>query len=171
MPLDRSQFFFQQKTSPLDITDALSYLDAVKYQYFQNQPEVYNHFLDIIKDFKSQVIDTPGVIQRVSQLFHRNRILIQGFNIFLPLGYRINVSNNLAEPHTITVTTPMGTDILTTSPGYDSTALSYLGAVKNQFQNQPEVYNHFLDIMKDFKSQVIDTPGVIQRVSQLFLGS
>lgn len=33
--------------------DALSYLDQVKYQ-FQDQPDVYNKFLDIMKDFKSQ---------------------------------------------------------------------------------------------------------------------
>jgi hypothetical protein len=43
-PLDR----------PLNVTDALSYLDAVKVQ-FQEQPDVYNHFLDIMKDFKSQL--------------------------------------------------------------------------------------------------------------------
>jgi paired amphipathic helix protein Sin3a len=43
-PLDR----------PLNVTDALSYLDAVKMQ-FQDQPDVYNHFLDIMKDFKSQM--------------------------------------------------------------------------------------------------------------------
>ncbi|KAJ7603117.1 histone deacetylase complex, SIN3 component [Roridomyces roridus] len=90
---------------PLNVTDALSYLDAVKNQ-FQDQPEVYNRFLDIMKDFKSQVIDTPGVIQRVSQLFHGNPSLIQGFNTFLPLGYRIDVSHS---DHTITVTTPTGT--------------------------------------------------------------
>ncbi len=39
---------------PLNVTDALSYLDAVKVQ-FQDKPEVYNRFLDIMKDFKSQV--------------------------------------------------------------------------------------------------------------------
>jgi hypothetical protein len=39
---------------PLNVTDALSYLDAVKVQ-FQDQPDVYNKFLDIMKDFKSQV--------------------------------------------------------------------------------------------------------------------
>ena len=36
---------------PLNVTDALSYLDAVKVQ-FHDQPDVYNHFLDIMKDFK-----------------------------------------------------------------------------------------------------------------------
>jgi hypothetical protein len=39
---------------PLNVTDALSYLDAVRNQ-FQDNPEVYNQFLDIMKDFKSQV--------------------------------------------------------------------------------------------------------------------
>lgn len=38
---------------PLNVTDALTYLDAVKNQ-FGDQPEVYNKFLDIMKDFKSQ---------------------------------------------------------------------------------------------------------------------
>ena len=38
---------------PLNVKDALSYLDQVKYE-FSAQPEVYNRFLDIMKDFKSQ---------------------------------------------------------------------------------------------------------------------
>ncbi len=38
---------------PLNVKDALSYLDQVKVQ-FSDQPEVYNRFLDIMKDFKSQ---------------------------------------------------------------------------------------------------------------------
>jgi paired amphipathic helix protein Sin3a len=39
---------------PLNVTDALSYLDAVKYQ-FNDNPDAYNQFLDIMKDFKNQV--------------------------------------------------------------------------------------------------------------------
>lgn len=58
----------QEKFQRLKVEDALSYLDQVKYK-FGNQPQVYNDFLDIMKEFKSQSIDTPGVIQRVSNLF------------------------------------------------------------------------------------------------------
>lgn len=58
----------QEKIQRLKVEDALSYLDQVKYK-FGNQPQVYNDFLDIMKEFKSQSIDTPGVIQRVSNLF------------------------------------------------------------------------------------------------------
>ncbi|KAF6754256.1 transcription regulatory protein [Ephemerocybe angulata] len=111
MSLDM-QHNMQDATRPLNVTDALGYLDSVKNQ-FQEKPDVYNQFLDIMKDFKSQVIDTPGVIQRVSKLFHGNPELIQGFNTFLPAGYRIDIS---ADPHdhTIIVTTPTGTTTQTT---------------------------------------------------------
>ena len=44
----------QPQERQLNVTDALSYLDAVKVQ-FQDQPDVYNQFLDIMKDFKSQL--------------------------------------------------------------------------------------------------------------------
>lgn len=37
--------------------------------------------------------------------------------------------------------------------GASQDALSYLDQVKVQFSEQPDVYNKFLDIMKDFKSQ------------------
>lgn len=101
---------------PLNVKDALSYLDQVKVQ-FQNRPDVYNHFLDIMKDFKSQSIDTPGVIDRVSTLFRGHPSLIQGFNTFLPPGYRIECSLDPSDPNPIRVTTPMGT---TTRPETNS---------------------------------------------------
>lgn len=43
-----------QANRQLDVTDALGYLDCVKAQ-FQDQSDVYNRFLDIMKDFKSQL--------------------------------------------------------------------------------------------------------------------
>ncbi|KAH9894608.1 hypothetical protein F4778DRAFT_747639 [Xylariomycetidae sp. FL2044] len=91
------------------LNDALSYLDQVKVQ-FADQPDVYNKFLDIMKDFKSQTIDTPGVINRVSELFAGHPNLIQGFNTFLPPGYRIECGLG-SDPNTIRVTTPMGTTV------------------------------------------------------------
>uniref|UniRef100_A0AAQ6AKZ8 Paired amphipathic helix protein Sin3b n=1 Tax=Amphiprion ocellaris TaxID=80972 RepID=A0AAQ6AKZ8_AMPOC len=81
----RSPFSFYQ--------NALSYLDQVKIR-FANDPGIYNKFLDIMKEFKSQSIDTPGVINRVSQLFHGHPDLVLGFNAFLPPGYRIEVPKN-----------------------------------------------------------------------------
>uniref|UniRef100_A0AAV2L269 Paired amphipathic helix protein Sin3b n=1 Tax=Knipowitschia caucasica TaxID=637954 RepID=A0AAV2L269_KNICA len=83
----------QQHFQKLKVEDALSYLDQVKNR-FANDPGIYNKFLDIMKEFKSQSIDTPGVINRVSQLFHGHPDLVLGFNAFLPPGYRIEVPKN-----------------------------------------------------------------------------
>lgn len=60
-------------------------------------------------------IDTPGVIKRVSYLFNGHPELIQGFNTFLPVGYRIDAQNK----DTITVTTPTGT-MMQTKSGADT---------------------------------------------------
>ncbi|SPP74224.1 uncharacterized protein LOC117588541 isoform X1 [Drosophila guanche] len=80
-------------TPRLKVEDALSYLDQVKYQY-ADQPQIYNNFLDIMKEFKSHCIDTPGVIERVSTLFKGHTELIYGFNMFLPPGYKIEIHSD-----------------------------------------------------------------------------
>jgi len=48
--------------------------------------------------------------------------------------------------------------------------LSYLDAVKLQFLNQPDVYDHCLHVMKDVENQLIHTPGMIERVSYIVNG-
>lgn len=62
IPVQRKRYpasvIFPSSSKPLtpdayNPQDALSYLDQVKFQ-FQDQPDVYNKFLDIMKDFKSQ---------------------------------------------------------------------------------------------------------------------
>ncbi|GMF32386.1 unnamed protein product [Phytophthora lilii] len=78
----------------LRVEDALLYLDQVK-QQFGDQPDIYNQFLDVMKDFKAQAIDTPGVILRVSTLFRGYPNLILGFNTFLPPGYRIRPDTSI----------------------------------------------------------------------------
>lgn len=134
--------------------DALSYLDQVKVQ-FADQPDVYNKFLDIMKDFKSQTsvqdhtrklawksttadlfcsIDTPGVINRVSDLFAGHPNLIQGFNTFLPPGYRIECGEG-GNPNAIRVTTPMGTTVQQIPAKRDHGDNSHLSANAPFFNN------------------------------------
>ncbi|XP_023245695.1 paired amphipathic helix protein Sin3a isoform X2 [Copidosoma floridanum] len=101
----------------LKVEDALSYLDQVKYK-FNDQPQVYNDFLDIMKEFKSQSIDTPGVISRVSHLFKGHPELIVGFNTFLPPGYKIEVQANeqgYALQVSVSVPSPTATHTTTLS--------------------------------------------------------
>ena len=76
----------------LRVEDALLYLDHVKME-FKDRPQIYNQFLAIMKNFKSQEVDTPGVIRRVSKLFRGYNNLILGFNTFLPDGYKISLAD------------------------------------------------------------------------------
>ena len=67
----------------LSTQDALTYLREVKQRFAHNR-QVYDTFLEIMKEFKAQTIDTHGVIRKVKNLFKGNRNLIFGFNTFLP---------------------------------------------------------------------------------------
>ena len=71
---------------PVPVEDALLYLDQVKAE-FRDEPEIYNEFLEIVKSFRSQQIDMPALIRRVSTLFVGHGKLIDGFSTFLPKGY------------------------------------------------------------------------------------
>lgn len=121
----------QEKFQRLKVEDALSYLDQVKYK-FGNQPQVYNDFLDIMKEFKSQSIDTPGVIQRVSNLFKGHPELIVGFNTFLPPGYKIEVrcDQGVAFQVSVSVPSPSGNNSIQitqpTSPPPHKTPTQYV---------------------------------------------
>jgi len=169
-----------QQFQRLKVEDALSYLDQVKLQ-FVGHPQVYNDFLDIMKEFKSQSIDTPGVIKRVSCLFRGHPDLIVGFNTFLPPGYKIAVEAN----ETISVEQPgqqamslsmFATTLppqlpahlpepLSTAPSMTSAsastgppvefnhAIQYVNKIKVCYQNQPEVYKSFLDILHKYQNE------------------
>jgi histone deacetylase complex regulatory component SIN3 len=86
------------------LNDALIYLDQVKTR-FSEQPDIYNRFMDIMQEFKREAIGTPSVIEKVQSLFNGYPTLIEGFNAFLPDGYRIEdgIEDN---PDAIRVTTP-----------------------------------------------------------------
>ena len=98
-------------------------------------------------------------------------MLIQGFNTFLPAGYRIECTTDVDNADLITVTTPMGTttqairnphplprdpmpaDVVMALPGEIDAdtdtdhALLYVQRVKNRYANDPEKYKAFLEIL------------------------
>ena len=84
--MSRNGMQFQGKK----IEDALAYLSAVESE-FCNQPHVYKYFLGIMKTFHKGSLDMPGMIARITTLFHGHPELLAGFNNFLPSGHRIEV--------------------------------------------------------------------------------
>ncbi|KAF8569084.1 hypothetical protein P879_01231 [Paragonimus westermani] len=73
----------------LKVEDALFYLDEVK-ERFAGQEAIYMDFLEVMREFKTQTIGTEVVIRRVRELFDGHPDLIEGFNNFIPQGYRMD---------------------------------------------------------------------------------
>uniref|UniRef100_A0A4W6FUT0 Paired amphipathic helix protein Sin3b n=1 Tax=Lates calcarifer TaxID=8187 RepID=A0A4W6FUT0_LATCA len=153
----------QQHFQKLKVEDALSYLDQVKIR-FANDPGIYNKFLDIMKEFKSQSIDTPGVINRVSQLFHGHPDLVLGFNAFLPPGYRIEVPKNgmafLQSPFSTQVRHSQNIaevdKFQKLAPVEFDSAISYVNKIKNRFLDHPEIYRAFLEILHTYQKEQLE---------------
>ncbi|XP_055805599.1 paired amphipathic helix protein Sin3-like 2 isoform X2 [Solanum dulcamara] len=140
-------------TQKLTTNDALSYLKEIK-DMFQDQREKYDLFLDVMKDFKAQRIDTAGVIARVKDLFKGHSNLILGFNTFLPKGYEITLTDEEQAPPKKTVEF--------------EEAISFVNKIKKRFQNDDHVYKSFLDILNMYRKEHKGITEVYQEVAALF---
>ncbi|KAG6520399.1 hypothetical protein ZIOFF_017449 [Zingiber officinale] len=135
-------------TPKLTTNDALAYLKAVK-DIFQDKREKYDEFLEVMKDFKSQRIDTNGVIARVKELFKGHRDLILGFNTFLPKGYEIKLPEEK-------------------KPIEFEEAIDFVNKIKNRFENDEHVYKSFLDILNMYRRENKSIHEVYEEVAALF---
>ncbi|XP_071692750.1 paired amphipathic helix protein Sin3-like 2 [Rutidosis leptorrhynchoides] len=133
--------------------DAYTYLKEVK-EMFQDQQEKYSMFLEVMKEFKAQRIDTAGVIGRVKELFKGHNNLIFGFNTFLPKGYEITVIEDDEPPPRKTVEF--------------EEAISFVNKIKKRFQNDDHVYKSFLDILNMYRKEHKGINEVYQEVATLF---
>uniref|UniRef100_M0ZLW0 Paired amphipathic helix protein Sin3-like 2 n=1 Tax=Solanum tuberosum TaxID=4113 RepID=M0ZLW0_SOLTU len=134
----------------LTTEDALSYLKEVK-DTFQGR-EKYDMFLDIMKHFKAQRIDTVTVIARVKDLFKGHPRLITGFNTFLPEGYTITLNQE-------------------DKPKIEfGEAINFVNKIKTRFQNDDHVYRYFLDILNMYRKEHKGINEVYREVAVLFNG-
>ncbi|XP_009765634.1 paired amphipathic helix protein Sin3-like 3 isoform X1 [Nicotiana sylvestris] len=153
-PSGQSPMMGGSSANKLTTNDALSYLKAVK-EIFQDRRDKYDEFLEVMKDFKAQRIDTSGVIARVKELFKGHRSLIMGFNTFLPKGYEI--TNPEDEP-------PVK------KPVEFEEAISFVNKIKTRFQGDDFVYKSFLDILNMYRKENKSIAEVYNEVSYLFRG-
>ncbi|KAG9134469.1 hypothetical protein Leryth_019931 [Lithospermum erythrorhizon] len=150
----QSQIMGGSNMRKLTTTDALTYLKSVK-DIFQDRKDKYDEFIEVMKDFKAQRIDTPGVIQRVKQLFVGHRQLILGFNTFLPKGYQITLAPDEGLP-------------LTKKQVQIDDAFSFVGKIKAKLQGDNHVFKSFLRILNMYKMENKSISEVYQEVSELF---
>lgn len=154
---------------------------------FADKPHVYNEFLEIMKNFKAQSINTPGVIDRVKNLFRGYNKLILGFNTFLPEGegYKIEITaedEEAARQHHEEVARQAAedqekagaTDTSAASSAFkpqamqQQHAISYVTQIRNRFANEPETYRAFLKILHTYQKEQKGIKDVLEQVSQLF---
>ncbi|CAI9092801.1 OLC1v1028134C1 [Oldenlandia corymbosa var. corymbosa] len=138
----------------LTTNDALAYLKAVK-DIFQDRKDIYDQFLEVMKDFKAQRTDTTGVIARVKDLFRGHRDLILGFNTFLPKGYEITLP-------------PPNESQLVKKPVDFEEAISFVNKIKTRFQGDDHVYKSFLDILNMYRKENKRITEVYEQVAILF---
>ncbi|KAJ0818044.1 putative transcription regulator Others family [Helianthus annuus] len=138
---------------PVTTNDALTYLKQVK-DMFQDQREKYDMFLDVMKDFKAQRIDTAGVIARVKELFKGHNNLIFGFNAFLPKDFEITVIEDEEAPPKRSVEF--------------EEAINFVNKIKKRFQNDDHVYKSFLDILNMYRKDLKGINEVYSEVASLF---
>ena len=143
------------KRERLTTNDALSYLREVKTR-FHNNRKVYDNFLEIMKQFKAQTIDTAGVIKKVKNLFYGHQELILGFNTFLPKGYEIKVEDLPSWP-------PQQK-----SPVEFDQAITYVNRIKQTFANDERVYKAFLEILNQYRKGQKTIQSVYEEVALLF---
>ena len=154
----------------LKVDDALDYLDKVK-DVFYRDSSVYNSFLDCMKQFKKQEVDTEGVIARVIELFEGHRDLISGFNVFLPPGYCIELPRRSGVPRVVVPTLdPPSPRLLRGSPVEFNEAISYVTKVKSRFERQPRIYERFLDVLHNYQRQGQSVADVYREVRVIFEG-
>ena len=152
---------------------------------FSDKPHIYNEFLEIMKNFKAQTINTPGVIERVKNLFRGYNKLILGFNTFLPEGegFKIELTpeeeagaqpdHNGGHEHGsgqggVGAGQPAAASAKPPQQMQQQHAISYVTTIRNRFANEPDTYRAFLKILHTYQKEQKGIKDVLEQVSLLF---
>jgi len=139
-------------------SNALVYLDHIKKELGESQPALYQDFLRVMSEFKSQTCDTGGVVNRIKMIFKDHPDLIREFNDFLPPGLQIPEAE-------IEALRPKAPVIL-------NSARDYVQKIKARFNDEPAIYKSFLQILHAYKSepnaQITGISVVTHQIQELF---
>ncbi|KKP06040.1 hypothetical protein THAR02_01821 [Trichoderma harzianum] len=141
------------RRSLTDVEDAFAYMNKVKVR-FHSRPIMYKDFLDILQTYQRDMLPIQEVHGSLTKLFESEPDLIEGFNQFLPIDWSENEAKPLRDQY----------NSIEVSIGINS--LVYLDYLRDTIDH--ERYNKFLDILRGFKLQAINTTGVIRQVILLF---
>ncbi|TIA64679.1 hypothetical protein D6C77_01258 [Aureobasidium pullulans] len=162
----------QYPSNESNFDPAMKYLDKIRTKYI-TRPDVYNQFLEIMKDFYLGRSDVVSTVAQVNVLFEDDEESKQRFE-----GFKNALGPMSRESVALD---PMEQDMrrqlaLQTSSVHQQSsqnsnaefALDYLERVRNKYITQPGVYDELLKILKDFKITDSDTSSTVARVNMLF---
>ncbi|CAF2082401.1 unnamed protein product [Brassica napus] len=138
----------------LTTSDALHYLKTVR-NIFHDNVGKYETFLEVMRDFKAQRVDTAGVIERIKDLFKGYNDLLLGFNTFLPKDHTITLSPEEEKPKN--------------KVDYND-AISFVTKIKARFGGDEDAYKSFLDILNMYRKDKKSITEVYKEVTLLFKG-
>ncbi|KAF3519881.1 hypothetical protein DY000_02063514 [Brassica cretica] len=110
--------------------DAYEYVYTVR-DHFQDNREIYDTFLKVLKDFHSDRIGPSDVRSKMIELFKGDQHLLLGFNKFLPEGSKITLESDQTLPK---------------KPEFHQ-ALDFVRKVKARLQDD-RAYMSFITILK-----------------------
>ena len=140
----------------------MSYLRELK-ERLRDKRHTYDEFLEIMKEFKANRLDTEGVIKRVKRIFRGHTDLILGFNQFLPRGHEITVADIERDDEEA-----MDHGVRAKPQVEFVHAISYVNKIKSRFSNDERVYKNFLEILNMYRKNVKTISQVYEEVAQLF---
>jgi len=167
------------------IKDAKNFLERVK-DAFKNQKGVYDRFVEIMKNFKHDKLNTGGVIHEVQELFGGHEELFVGFQNFLPATGLVSeeevrqmVSAGNRSNATARAAPNMNGGAAATeqsnsgSPPDFNMAVTFICKIKQRFGSHRRIYQEFLQILQHFQTaaQANDTSvikDVKNRIRALF---
>eukprot|EP01084_Bolivina_argentea_P034850 64560_1 len=165
------------------IDDAKNFLERVK-EAFKNKKGVYDRFVEIMKNFKHDRLNTGGVIKEVQDLFAGHDDLFIGFQNFLPAAGLVTQDELRQTMQNITDSVPpnmrgnghntMGnTDTSNSAPPDFNMAVTFICKIKRRFGSHRRIYQEFLQILQHFQTaaQANDTSvikDVKMRIRALF---
>ncbi|CAK9864126.1 unnamed protein product [Sphagnum jensenii] len=138
----------------------------------EGDKKTYQQFLDVAADFKQQLIDIPGLVERVKVLLDGEWGLLSTFALMLPADYASRLEEEVlvkqqAELEKARILRAHGDTM--TQTGIEL-ALAYVRKVKTKYSelNQVHVYHAFLGAINMLKSGEKSYAEVQSKVASLF---
>eukprot|EP01084_Bolivina_argentea_P240144 403516_1 len=152
------------------IDDAKNFLERVK-ETFKNTKGVYDRFVEIMKNFKHDRLNTGGVIKEVQDLFSGHDDLFLGFQNFLPAAGLVTQDELREIQQNINTSNRNGHDT-NVNPDFNM-AVTFICKIKQRFGSHRRIYQEFLQILQHFQTaaQANDTSvikNVKSRIRALF---